>query len=311
MKELSLKEIQALSLEILIDVAEFCEKNGIHYSLAYGTCLGAVRHKGFIPWDDDVDVQMLREDYERFARTYRSERFKFFDSSNMKDCWIPFGRVCDCERTVSKTNIPWHGGTVQTGLWIDIFPVDKVTADHDAYERLFKSLVMDYEVLNRTRKAYARPCDCATRKGRVKVWKLNHLHRRPKFRPEVLVGGRNEVMRLTNMQKESQYYSVLCCTPQYEECKHESLFGLVRLEFEGRQFECWSGSARTTATICSSLPPPNASRPSTPTSDSTGRGSAGRLAPSPRHRVHCVIPGFDRAFACSQAVMLHGEIISG
>lgn len=241
MKELSLKEIQALSLEILIDVAEFCEKNGIHYSLAYGTCLGAVRHKGFIPWDDDVDVQMLREDYERFARTYRSERFKFFDSSNMKDCWIPFGRVCDCERTVSKTNIPWHGGTVQTGLWIDIFPVDKVTADHDAYEHLFKSLVMDYEVLNRMRKAYARPCDCATRKGRVKVWKLNHLHRRPKFRPEVLVGGRNEVMRLTNMQKESPYYSVLCCTPQYEECKHESLFGIVRLEFEGRQFECWSG----------------------------------------------------------------------
>ena len=118
-----MKEIQALSLEILIDVAQFCEANGIHYSLAYGTCLGAVRHKGFIPWDDDIDVQMLREDYERFAATYRSERFKFYDCGNLEDCWIPFGRVCDCQRTICKTNIPWHGGSVQTGLWIDIFPV--------------------------------------------------------------------------------------------------------------------------------------------------------------------------------------------
>lgn len=240
MKELSLKEIQALSLEILIDVAQFCEANGIHYSLAYGTCLGAVRHKGFIPWDDDIDVQMLREDYERFAATYRSERFKFYDCGNLEDCWIPFGRVCDCQRTICKTNIPWHGGSVQTGLWIDIFPVDKVTDDHRVYDSLFNSLVVSYATLNRVRKAYANPEDCATRKGRVKVWKLNHLHRKPAFGPAVIARGRCEMMRLTNLQ-ESHHYSVLCCTPQYEDWKHESLFGITTLEFEGRQFECWSG----------------------------------------------------------------------
>ena len=65
-KCLNLEEIQKHSVKILYALDEICRQEGIKYFLAYGTLLGAVRHNGFIPWDDDIDVQMPREDYDRF-----------------------------------------------------------------------------------------------------------------------------------------------------------------------------------------------------------------------------------------------------
>ena len=73
MKEMTLREVQLFELDILKDVHEFCMANHINYSLAYGTLIGAIRHKGFIPWDDDRDIVMPRPDHDRFCRTYKSE----------------------------------------------------------------------------------------------------------------------------------------------------------------------------------------------------------------------------------------------
>ena len=71
MKEMTIQEIQQVTLEILKDVHEFCVDNNIRYSLSGGTLLGAIRHNGFIPWDDDADIQLPRPDYDRFIRTYQ------------------------------------------------------------------------------------------------------------------------------------------------------------------------------------------------------------------------------------------------
>ena len=70
MRELTADETKKIELEILLHVDKFCRDNGIQYFLAYGTLIGAVRHKGFIPWDDDVDINMSRENYNWMIENY-------------------------------------------------------------------------------------------------------------------------------------------------------------------------------------------------------------------------------------------------
>lgn len=156
MRKLTLKEIQDLSLDILKEVDRFCAENGINYSLAYGTMIGAVRHKGYIPWDDDIDVFMLREDYDRFAKTFKSDKYIFIDSNNTPDCYVAFGRVCDDTLTTSAQTVPWLGGGRRTGLWIDIFPLDPAPDDPVEFERLhrLKKHLLSYSY--RIRKSYAK-----------------------------------------------------------------------------------------------------------------------------------------------------------
>lgn len=66
----SLDELKKIELDIMIKVHQFCEENGIKYYMIAGTLIGAIRHKGFIPWDDDIDIAMPREDYENFLKIF-------------------------------------------------------------------------------------------------------------------------------------------------------------------------------------------------------------------------------------------------
>ncbi len=123
-----------MSLEILKDVHRFCVENSIKYSLLDGSMLGAIRHKGFIPWDDDVDIIMPRPDYERFCKTYKSDSYRVKCRDNDKTCNIAFARVYDRKKTLMKSTRPWCRGRV--GVWIDIFPADGALDDveqHEAY----------------------------------------------------------------------------------------------------------------------------------------------------------------------------------
>lgn len=130
MMKMNTKDIQQSSLLILKDVHDFCVNNNIRYTLFGGTLIGAIRHKGFIPWDDDIDIAMPRPDYERFVRLYQSEKpYQLFSRERQGDSvYLAYARVCDMKDTYVRTETyPWS--TFKTGVWIDVFPLDGMPAD--------------------------------------------------------------------------------------------------------------------------------------------------------------------------------------
>lgn len=144
MRRLEMDEIRPLCLEVLRRIKEVCDKNGIRYSLSGGTLIGAVRHNGFIPWDDDIDIMMPRPDYDRFIEIASKTDcgFSLYSYENCgDDYWYPFAKACHkntllCEKGMSDSNI-------RLGIYVDIFPVDGIA---DTYKsamlrcKLFKIL---------------------------------------------------------------------------------------------------------------------------------------------------------------------------
>ena len=137
-EELSLKDIQKVSLKILIDIHDFCVSQGITYSLMYGTLLGAVRHKGFIPWDDDIDIMMPRKDYTRFCHTFKAPG-RGLTWEEDPDCLINFCKVYDLSETTSHQIPPFQNGH-NGGVHVDVFPVDDVSDSFDLFKEAYQAI---------------------------------------------------------------------------------------------------------------------------------------------------------------------------
>lgn len=132
MKELTVEDIKKISIEILRDVHNFCVENNLRYSLAYGTLLGAVRHHGFIPWDDDIDIMMPRPDYDKFIHSYKSKNSFAVFSPELKNSYIAFARVSEVVKTYVHAEANW--APKEGGIWIDIFPIDGLEEDYNTIQ---------------------------------------------------------------------------------------------------------------------------------------------------------------------------------
>lgn len=118
MEEISFDERKKIQLKMLIEVDEFCRANNIRYSLAYGTLIGAIRHQGFIPWDDDVDIMMPYPDLMRFKELFVSNIQKLVDVDNDRNYKYAFPRLSDLGSYMMVDGKP-----VGHGVSIDLYPV--------------------------------------------------------------------------------------------------------------------------------------------------------------------------------------------
>lgn len=132
------KKLWAISLDLLLEFDSVCKKHNLNYFLAFGTLLGAVRHHGFIPWDDDVDVYMLREDYEKFLLCDKEFKDPYFFETPYTDpgYFYSSARIRNSNTTAIVDTFRYQG--FNQGVWLTIFPIDNWMLERgdDNYERI-------------------------------------------------------------------------------------------------------------------------------------------------------------------------------
>ena len=136
-------ELRQIQMGILDEVHQYCEAHGLRYFLSSGTLIGAVRHKGYIPWDDDIDIYMPRKDYEQFLREFKgSEQFKLLNPAKEPHYYYTFAKVVDLRTRMVEDETEGF----EIGVFMDIFPVDYVSDDPQERNRVFKQKKLLYKI---------------------------------------------------------------------------------------------------------------------------------------------------------------------
>ena len=236
MKKLTLREIQLEELNILETAVQTFNKKGIRYYLWGGTLLGAVRHKGFIPWDDDIDIFMPRPDYDRIINLVKNDESLFgkniiVKAFELNNSYYPIMKICNKNITVENDL------GIDEYLWIDVFPIDGLP-DSDVkikknfkkslrWRKLFLTSLMDQKYIenhDNKLKKIARYIVKGLYKGKEKklVSKIIKLSRKYDFNKTEKVG----VTVWSNITREVITKDMLEVEP---------------IEFEGKVFNAFKG----------------------------------------------------------------------
>ncbi len=144
--KITLDEQKKIQLSILIEVKKVCDKCNINYYLGGGTLLGAIRHSGYIPWDDDIDIMMLRTDYEKllenFNKKTENSNYKLISYKNTKNYYYPFAKIVDLRTELIESA---YKPIEEMGIYIDIFPIDFLPDNDKKIQKIYKK----YKVLER------------------------------------------------------------------------------------------------------------------------------------------------------------------
>ena len=230
MKQLELREIQLKVLDLMVEFDALCSEYGIDYRISGGTLLGAIRHKGFIPWDDDIDVMMLREEYDKFlgrAGQMKLPPERRIVSQNDKSFPRNFARYIRTdyvkhEDMFEADDCPWLG--------MDIFPVDFVPNDN-RYDKQVKQMVFLRKLL------LTSVTEKGTGKTKGKAIAKNLLRPIAKAVGSYRIARKMDKIQRKYNGKETEYIaSIAGVYVKGERWKYEDYVPATRVEFEGHQF---------------------------------------------------------------------------
>ena len=226
-----LRQLQLTELEILCVIDEFCKKYNIKYSLYAGTLLGAVRHKGFIPWDDDLDICMSRENYRHFLSLWSDHPVEGYLLQNKDiepDFTQSFSKIRkDNTAFLQKGEEHLH---YHKGIFVDVFPIDRMPPDK-LRQTKYQLDCMFYQLL--TREFIPQNSSLFVRSVTTSILKLIGKEKRNKIRKELLKRITQYDTRQTYPTVGTEIYSTIRM-PLPADLMDE----YVDLEFEGRKYMC-------------------------------------------------------------------------
>lgn len=230
---IDIKEMQNIELDILIYLDKICKKYNLKYFIVDGTLLGAVRHKGFIPWDDDIDVWMPRKDYEKLADVIEKdggEYYKFYTPQNAHKFIYPFGKLVDIRTgLVDDTSAQY-----EIGVHVDVFPYDGMPGNSEKeYRKYAKRCIF---LAEQRYPAFTTWRQAKERQNHGKFYFAKWALRK-------IVGGCNLVKIIDWYAKKypvegAKYISSLTSDYKYNQIMEASFCEeLIELEFEGHFFK--------------------------------------------------------------------------
>lgn len=237
MEKISFRDAQLGAYEILKFLDAFCRKNNLTYFLMYGSLIGAVRDKGIIPWDDDIDIMMPRPDYDKLIQICSTENilpFKLFENSIVSEYPHPISRMSDQRYKTNFANEKDYG----IGLFVDIYPLDGVGDDLKKAHKLIKKAYRNASLCFLTsRKKFGR--DNTKSKIRMAV-------KFPAYIWANLLGNHHYIKKSIKLCKEysyeeSKYVSGIAQPFRESNGENKNIylkewFEVIETEFEGRKF---------------------------------------------------------------------------
>ena len=240
-KALTLEQLHKEQVKILKVLTKFFDDNNLSYFLAGGTLLGAIRHKGFIPWDDDIDLLMPRPDYEKFKElTFNKPITKniIVQSVLNKDAIYSFCKVCNINYRVKEEM--WKESD-NSYLWIDIFPMDGLSENEAVNVKLFKKVHSLRHLLSLKIMDKSKVKESATTKLKSIIKPIYKVF--VDLIPLKVINNKIEKISRTYDYEKCEYIGCLHWGygPQ-ERLKKVDVEKKIKVEFEGMQldaFSCW------------------------------------------------------------------------